>query len=290
MNKENTNVQTEVRAVAGYDPSKLTIAIQDGSGTVSAYLEVKHRKDWFLRWCHQNNYCGLLDDSEITYNPASKMVEGKATVYVDGKVIGKSAACKPYDPDRPENNSATVFQDVGTLAMGRALANAGFGTVNCILDEGDTSSVLSDAPVVMQPSSACASMRRNQGNPMFDILDAPSGGNQVSPAPKPVAQAPATFQAPVSKKDTPRPARFGRALDIVPVSTVEEARQAIMPFGSHKGKTLGEIFATVSRKAIVYYANCGNRPFDNDGYKNLTAACRMILKAEGMLNNNESDS
>ncbi len=282
MNRENTNVSGEVRSVVGYDPGKLTIAVQDRQGVISAYLEVKHRKDWFLRWCRQNNFSGVLDDSEITYNPASKMVEGKATVYVDGKVIGKSAACKPYDPDHPENNSMTVFQDVGTIAMGRALANAGFGTVNCVLEEGDTSSVLSDAPVAIQKPPASCTPTHVQGNPMFDILDVPFGEMPASPASEVKSGTQAPAPAPVPKNDTRRPAKFGRAPDIAPVSSVEEARRALMPFGSHKGKTLGEIFAVVNRNAIIFYANCGTRPFNNPDYKNLTAACKMILKAEGM--------
>lgn len=40
----------DLRKVQGYDPTPLMIRIMDKQGREALYLEVKHRKDWFLRW------------------------------------------------------------------------------------------------------------------------------------------------------------------------------------------------------------------------------------------------
>lgn len=257
---ENNNTSEplpEIREVKGYCPKDKMISIKDYSGQQSLYLEVKFRKEWFLRWCAQHGHEGVLDDSDIRFNPECRLVEGKATVSVDGKIIGKSAACKPYDVSLG-NCSPTVFQDVGTIALGRALANAGFGTVNGFLDDGDTCT-LADAPVATPTQTPGAAPVSN--NPMIQMAN--TAAAQQTP--------------PQNQRQSQRQSR--KASDIAPVSSAEEARQAVMPIGVNKGKTLGEIYEA-KKEAIVYFARRGENKFDKPGYENLTQACAMILDAE----------
>jgi len=295
MNNENTKrTLPEVRAVEGYDPAAKMIKIMDQNNRESLYLEVKYRKDWFLRWCQANGKQGLLDDSEIAYNPTSKMVEGKAFIYVEGKLFAKSIAAKPYDPERMADFSSTIFQDVGTIAIGRALANAGFGTVNCCLEDGDTRTVLADAPVNVPASSSLSPSKPDtspsrplENNPMQELLKQGSAAKkQASTTQATRTQQPTqpqqTAQSQPSAQTTPagaKPARFSKKPDIALPRTVEEARQAIMPIGNYAGRTLGEIYTALNRNSIIYCAGRASRPFNRPEYPNLTKACQMILDA-----------
>jgi len=318
INMENKNHHFSVREVEGYDPSQNLIKLRDYQGRESLYLEVKHRKDWFLRWCYANGKIGMLDDSEIVYNPISKMVEGKATVYIDGQIMARSAASKPYDPENMSNFSRTVFQDVGTIAIGRALANAGFGTVNCCLEDGDTLTTLADAPVappssVSSPSAPSASsvaspatkpapqQANPENHPLMQLLrqpQQPSATNQnantrtVSPTPnaggtaeKQTKEDPADSSSQTALKTASTTARttpgFKKNPDIPLPKTVEEAKQAIMPIGSFRGKTLGEMLVQNVNQIAYYAGRYGNRKFANPAYPNLMKACQMILDAEG---------
>ena len=262
----------EVRAVTGYCPKDKMITIKDYSGKDSLYLEVKYRKEWFLRWCAEHGCEGVLDDSDVRYNPESRLVEGKATVVVNGRVIGKSSACKPYDVSR-DMCSPTVFQDVGTIALGRALANAGFGTVNGVLDDGDTRT-LSDAPVAIpQREQERQNLAPASANPMMQMMAAPQSAPPQGRRPN--AARPTQQQAAPTNGSAPK---AKRASDIAPASSVQEALAAIMPIGANKGKPLGEIYKA-QKAAIVFFANRDKRPFDKPGFENLTKACQMILDA-----------
>lgn len=315
---ENKNHYFSVREIEGYDLSQSLIKIRDYQGRESLYLEVKHRKDWFLRWCQANGKIGMLDDSEITYNPVSKMVEGKATVYINGEIMARSAASKPYDPENMSHFSRTVFQDVGTIAIGRALANAGFGTVNCCLEEGDTLTTLADAPVVPSASSSTAAPSASsapsvaspatkpapqqanpENHPLMQLLQQsqqPSATNTETtqaktetsvPVSSPSSASPSSPSqaAPTTTATTPQSSRttpgFKKNPDISLPKTVEEAKQAIMPFGSSRGKTLGEMLAQNINQIAYYAGRYGNRKFANPAYPNLMKACQMILDAEG---------
>ncbi len=269
----NNILYNGVRAVAGYNPSDSMIVIKDMMGREAKYLEVKYRKAWFLLWCQQNNKAGYLDDSHISYNPISKMVEGQAFVKVDGEIVGQSAACKPYDPENPANYSKTVFQDVGTIAMGRALSNCGFGTVNGCLEDGDTTSVLADAPVPIP--NQCSNI--SGANPMLNII------NSVSKAPDHTESLERSVSKAKNIKDVPQ--KLGQSktyADIAPAGTLEDALMMPMPFGRFKGKTLGELYNEPNtQRAIVFYAGRSSTPYKNEKYyPNLVAACRMILDNE----------
>ncbi len=290
----------EVRIVSGYDPIKHAIDIVDVQGRAAKYLEVKYRKDWFLRWCKEHDSVGVLDDSEIAYNPVSKMVEGKATVFVNGNVIGRSSASKPYDPERMSEFSRTVFQDVGTIAMGRALANAGFGTVNCSLEEGNTTEDLADAPIQTPDSS----VTEHELNPMLEILNisevnvqmpkqsncpdskamlADKNENVVNPLRELANVSMTTEETPKTEERPKKNFKLGFLTepDIEPVTTVEDARKAIMPIGLKHGETLGKVFEE-NKYMIIFYAGKGATKFNKPEYKNFTRACQLILEAEGI--------
>ena len=287
------NAELQLRAVDGYQPSAHMIDITTRDGQPAKYLEVKHRKEWFLLWCQQHNLVGVLDDSNITYDPNSKLVIAKVDIKVDDTVIGSSTACKFYDPNAVDAMATTVFQDVGTIAMGRALANCGFGTVASM----ETEKTLADAPVA-------APAVKNETDPFaFDApialpamedavvtqaesASAPAAGT-VAPESVQSAQMQPQTPAPAAAPVTPAPKKNfsfqNNKQDIKPVSGYEEALQAIMPFGTFMGKSLGEVS---SRKPdmIAFLANRGqNGSFRSAAqYPNLVRACEILCDHGGM--------
>lgn len=130
--------ETRIVRNCTYNPTESMINLNyviDGQEITEKYLEVKYRVQWFNEYLSENNLDGFIDDSEVTYLPDAHMLKAVATVYIDGKIVGKSAAGMNYDASDP-NRNITAVQTVCTQAKGRALANAGFGTINCAVEAG----------------------------------------------------------------------------------------------------------------------------------------------------------
>lgn len=134
-----------LREVEGYNPQDHIIQIPDRDGKSRAYLEVCHRKDWFLRYCEQKGIVGLLDDSDVRIDREAKLVIVTGKVFMDNKLVGISTAARVYDPNYAQPTDTPV-QTAGTVAIGRALANAGFGTT-ASYSPGEDGDILADAPV-----------------------------------------------------------------------------------------------------------------------------------------------
>ena len=97
------------------------------------YLEVKYRVLWFLTYCQEHGLTGLIDDSDVRYLPDAQMLVATTVIYIDGAVVGKSTAGIPY----AAGDQIRAVQMAATAAKGRALANAGFGTVSYSSEDGD---------------------------------------------------------------------------------------------------------------------------------------------------------
>ena len=112
-----------------YDPAPDRILVNYGQGGQDElYLEVKFRMLWFLTWCKENGFNGFIDESEYEVIPSMGMVIAKAKVYVDGNLIGAAAASAVTNGDYAHNEK--LIQTAATSAKGRALADAGFGTIS----------------------------------------------------------------------------------------------------------------------------------------------------------------
>lgn len=133
-----------LRYIKGYDPTQDLDGVYycDAEGNpgkeVECTLPTKYRLLWFQQYLAEQGVPGYVDDSEIVYDEASQTLLAKATVYIDGKVAGRSCAGMFYTPAVAAQDMAVV-QSLATHAVGRALSNAGFGTADCV--EGNTVAV-----------------------------------------------------------------------------------------------------------------------------------------------------
>lgn len=263
------------RSVEGYNPNEKMISLPDRNGNPSLYLTVAHRKDWFFRWCQQEGLVGFIDEGEPEYDAQIHQVVTTARILVNGEVIGLSRGGKPFNPQMPETSSPTILQEVTTLAVGRALANCGFGTVGAMEDK-EPVNTLADAPVADCPENQSPQV------PTPAPQTAPASVAATNPmvAQTKKAKALTTEQTPEAEaaKDAALLATLKPAsqMDIPPVKTLDQARAVIMPIGDMKGRTLGEI-VTTQQEGLHVLNKVSRELTSNKVMPNLARAIRVVI-------------
>ena len=243
-----------------FDPAKHMSSYQYKEGSpFELYLDVKYRVLWFNIYCAENELVGVIDDSDAVFDPIAKMVIAKASIFINDKLVAKSMSSKPYDPNKPfdPNDPATstvAFQTAATQAKGRALANAGFGTVNGQLEDGDPipcdAGIKHDGSVVYNPR-----------NPMY-----------VKVSDGPAAETGEVTQA--SGKDAQPKGAAGSPKELTPTMTLAEAKAIQLPFGQYLGKTMGELLV-LDKSLVAYYAS---DKFSNEKFPQLKVAATLICQ------------
>lgn len=134
MNYSNRPILRE----CGYDPSRdLTVADYSGDGkSGDMYLPTKDRLYWFVSYCLKNDIHYSIDESQYELIPG---IGGGLLVATAKVTMGdqefKSTAAIPLMKDdgtdacrEARDYNRYALQTVETMAKGRCLANAGFGT------------------------------------------------------------------------------------------------------------------------------------------------------------------
>ena len=115
-----------LRACRDYRPSehlvKITYREEGQPERQGLYLDVSSRIAWFTRYCEEKGCTGSIADSDVEVIPELQLVIVRASVTLNGEVVGKSAASWPLSDPK------AAVQRAATTAKGRALANAGFLT------------------------------------------------------------------------------------------------------------------------------------------------------------------
>lgn len=286
-----------------YDPAKDIIGLPDKDGNpTDAYLNVQYRVHWFNQWLDKVRLTGCIDGSDIRYDPIAKMFVATARVYIDDELVAVSSAARPFDPDTAITEPPVLM--VATAAVGRALANAGFGITSNGMDDGRKGNeVPCDAGVKVAPSEVGPEVR-----PVYQKVyegagmpRTPSLPPRETPADQPVA--------PTRKKPGRKPKAVQEAAEASPVTTIteqtarepsevpvedkepvcqadgitaglppmprEEALRFVMPVGENKGKTLGEILGMANGpRSLHFYAS---DKFTNPKYVDLARAAKAVI-------------
>lgn len=121
-----------------YDPLSVLTAIgaKDGTTAQVPYLKPLFQVEWFQQYLEEKGLDGYLDNSDVRYDPDAKLFTVTATVYIEDKVVGRSSASSRFDPKAPNaaENGECPVRNLGTVALGRALTNAGFDVTIASLD------------------------------------------------------------------------------------------------------------------------------------------------------------
>lgn len=247
-----------------YDPANDLIPVsygdRDGSGD-EMYLEVKFRELWFRTYCSENGLEGCIDASLLTVVSMGDrcLVTSTASVSIGGTVQASMSAAKFIAPGDSDGIQSTV-----TMAVGRALKEAGFGSVSARRSETGA----------FYPVDAGFRMVRDAENRSEFIKTPVQSAKSAKPAPSPVRKP----AEPQTRTVTPPPQRTGKSYDSIPLS---DAYQCVCPVGRHMGKSISEIMGE-DPQAVEWYSEKYKIPVSGtqesiDEKARFKAACRRVM-------------
>ena len=255
MNEAIINEMTaisELNRVDGFNPSKfmrkLTEVDESGQPSERMYLEVAYRKLWF-RLKHPE---GAIRKFIREVNDQFAIME--ARVYLDRRDPEESyianAIVKRYF--NSEDKLGDKYVEIAeTAAVGRALADAGFGIQFTDSSENPESGVV-DSPIGM-PMGTPNGMPSGMGVNTItgEVMHAPQ---TPAPAAAPTAQNSVSMAAPMPQVQPVQTAPQTQPAPAVPVFTPEMSVEQILPMmtmqfainyevdcGVFKGKRLGQV-------------------------------------------------
>ncbi len=242
--------------VEGFDPSAFLRKLIGENGEEQFYLDVKYRKLWF-RLMHPE---GKITKRIIKLENNFAIIESKVYLHRNDPVDAY-VSCAFAQRWRKDDDAYGLkyVETAETAAVGRALADAGFGIQFSEPGEDQDSSLV-DAPVTI-PDGASA------GIPDEADEELPEENFQ------PVAK---------EKKNSLKNNKIGKEMDesmsveeLVKVMSLNDAKNYVIPIGAYRGKTLGEL-CIEKPSALSWYIDSYN------GNKNmLRAGAKILLAAAG---------
>ena len=258
MNEAIINEMTaisELNRVDGFDPSKfmrkLTEVDENGQPSERMYLEVAYRKLWF-RLKHPE---GAIRKFIREVNDQFAIME--ARVYLDRRDPEESyianAIVKRYF--HPEDKLGDKYLEIAeTAAVGRALADAGFGIQFTDSSENPESGVVDSpigVPYGMGVNTITGEVMHTPQTPAPAAAnDVPNSVSMAAPIPQvqPVQTAPQTQPAPAVPAFTPEMS----VEQILPMMTMQFAINYEVDCGVFKGKRLGQV-AQETPQSLEWY-------------------------------------
>ena len=247
MNEAIINEMTaisELNRVDGFDPSKfmrkLTETDENGQPSERMYLEVAYRKLWF-RLKHPE---GAIRKFIREVNDQFAIME--ARVYLDRRDSEESyianAIVKRYF--HPEDKLGDKYLEIAeTAAVGRALADAGFGIQFTDSSENPESGVV-DSPIGVPYGMGVNTITG-------EVMHTPQ---TPAPAAAPAVQNGVSMSAPTQQAQTVQPAPQAQSAPATPAFTATTPVEQILPqmtmqfalnyevdCGVFKGKKLGQV-------------------------------------------------
>jgi len=253
MNGSNGKRIPAVNAVDGFNPADF-IRVTEENGIRNAYLDAKYRVLWF-RLHHPN---GKLDPEIVHMDERSACV--CCRVYADkadppDQFIGKAYSHRFFTQEPYGERFLEVAE---TVAKGRALADAGYGTEFCFSGDTETREA-ADAPVRLSAE--------DMGKRPAPQGPAVTGPFSVQPLP-PAQTAPVRRRLPA---EDPGPAEQLRTL--IDTMSVEDAKAVRVDVGRYAGCTLGELALAHPGDLAWYVKNYSGRNLA------LKAGATVLLKA-----------
>lgn len=229
----------ELNRVDGFNPKQYLRTYSDEkTGEAQYYLDVKYRKLWF----RLKNPNGKIIKKIVQLTDKVATVE--ARVYLDAKDPEDNFIASAFAQRSLDSGpfGAKYVELAETAAVGRALADAGFGVQFCDVTEPDDPAIVdAGIPAPVKNASPAPAVVEDDGSAAAAGA-APAAGGPASPSTAPAAApaAPAaglvTPPAPAYTSDTP----IEKILELM---TLEEAKAVKVDFkaGVHKDKTLAQI-------------------------------------------------
>ena len=225
-----------INTVDGFNPADFVRRSTNADGSTSVYLEAKFRILWF-RLHHPN---GKLDTEIVRLDDKSACV--CCRVYTSKDDPPEQYISKAYSHRYcTEESFGDRFLEIAeTIAKGRALADAGYGTQFCF--SGDTfTEEIADSPMSLPPED-------DLEQPLASV---PAAAVLAPPEPEP-EPGPAAAKTPVQAAEAEKPAAPKTLQELIDTMTVEEAKGIKVDFGRYAGCTLGQI-AVIRPGDLAWY-------------------------------------
>lgn len=255
MNESTGRKIPAINSVDGFNPADFVRVNPADDGSTDVYLDAKYRVLWF-RLHHPD---GKLDTEIVHLDDKSACV--CCRVYVSKsdppeQYIGKAYSHRFYSQELFGERFLEVAE---TVAKGRALADAGYGTQFCFSGDTNTEEI-ADAPIKLPPEDdselPLASSGPERSASSFQALTpAMNAGKTAVPDAAKKTEPPKTLQ------------------EIIDTMSLEEAKAVKVDVGRYAGRTLGEI-AVIQPGDLGWYVR-------NYAGKNLAlkAGATVLLKA-----------
>lgn len=249
----------ELNRVEGFDPCRYLREIVDERQGKQVYLDVKYRKLWFrLKYPF-----GKITKKIIHLTEQYAIVE--ARVYLDKNdpeenYVSCALAQRYYSAE--DTFGKRYVEMAETAAIGRALADAGFGIQFCdIGDESDPGQV--DSGIAVQPEQGDSSGYEKTADGAG--AESPMDEASSSTTARTVKKAPtkSVIKQTISKN---MPVE-----ELCKIMTLDDAKGIVIDFGKKKGDTLG-IVAVATPQNLDWFIN------SYKGDNNVLRAGARILK------------
>ncbi|GCB28448.1 hypothetical protein DW773_09225 [Firmicutes bacterium AM29-6AC] len=247
----NMTVINSLNKVEGFEPAAFLRRLAGENGEEQFYLDVKYRKLWF-RLLHPE---GKITKRIIRLENDFAIIESKVYLHRNDPEDAYVSCAFAQRWRKDEDAYGLKYVETAeTAAVGRALADAGFGIqFSEPGEERDTSLV--DAPVTI-PEAASASI--------------PDEADEELPEEKTIEKENTVQKATRAKGKEPDESMSVE--ELMRVMSLKEAKNYVIPIGAYKGKTLGEL-CVEKPGAINWYVDSYN------GNKNMLRAAAKILLA-----------
>ena len=262
-----------------FNPKEHLINLEnDPNKTPRLYLTVEWRVYWMQVWCQENGKKFAIKERPVELLPGTNYIQTSCSVLIEGEESSEGIGGINLAGAKGGDYS---IQSCATIAKGRALANAGFGSVfSSALDSENGADVPCDGGMgtnffVFKPQF----LGPNAGNPLSGQAPAPAPAQPApAPAPAPVqqpaAQQPNMTPQPFAPAFTEQPAR--KATEVPATGNAPKTREEALNFivtmkGTWYGHPLSEVMAK-SPKDVKWYSTCRDA--------DLKAAALLVLSKE----------
>lgn len=253
----NMAIINGLNAVKGFEPAVFLRKLQSEAGEEQLYLDVKYRKLWFrLKYP-----LGKITKRIIKLENDYAIIESR--VYLDRNDPEDSyISCAMAQRWKTEDDAygKKYVESAETAAVGRALADAGFGIQ--FADPGEEHDLnLVDAPVTL-PKTGENDLPLEDDEPLPEEPAVPcqkkenSSSGNVKSSPKASKKEELSEQMSVD--------------ELMKKMTLDDAKAYVIPMGVYKGKTMGEL-CLEKPNALTWYVE------SYSGKNNLLRAAAKVL-------------
>lgn len=254
---KNMEIINSLNAVEGFEPSAFLRRLQTENGEEQLYLDVKYRKLWFrLKYP-----LGKITKRIVRLEDDYAIIESK--VYLDrNDAEDHYISCAMAQRWRTEDDTygKKYVESAETAAVGRALADAGFGIqFSEPGEERDPNPV--DAPITLSKEDINNDTLQEDDPPLADDTTIEKGKKEG--------------KSTAAKKNCGKTeVHETMSVDeIMERFTIEDAEEYVIPMGFYKGKTMGEL-CMEKPSALAWYLE------SYSGKNNiLRAAAKRLLNA-----------